>query len=463
MQRKIGQARLLGWILAGVMGLGVTGPAAQAQTLGDALASAYRHSNLLDQNRALLRAVDEDVALAEANLRPVLNWITRFDLNTGSTTSLSLSTQLLAEVTLIDFGRGRLAVEAAREQVLATRAALVGVEQRVLLRAVAAFMDVHTAIETVALRQNNVRVITQELRAARERLDVGDSTRTDVAIAEARLAGAQSMLAAAEGDLAVAREAFRAATGAYPNRLAPPPALPRLPQTLAAAQDIARRLHPAIAQVQHEVSAADLNVERIQLQRRGQVTGQAGLGASIRDTPTTSATSSATASASMTYSVPVYSGGRVPATERQAMARRDAVRAGLHQTAADITQSVANGWAQLAVAQARLQASELQVRAARTAYEGVRAEAGVGSRTTLDVLNAEQELLDAQSSRILAAAGVQIASYALLESTGQLTAQSLRLGVPIYDVEAYRREHIAPTPSDQGRRLDRLMQRFGNN
>lgn len=451
--------------------LSVTTDSARAESLADVLVAAYRHSNLLEQNRALLRATDEDLVQAQARLLPVIRFITgaqanarRVDMNipgggvvTTSTSSQQLNFTLAAEVPLIDFGRGQLGIQFAREQVLSARAGLIAVEQAVLLRAVQTYLNVISARDTVALRRSNVGLIQQELRAARERFELGDSTRTDVAIAEARLAAAQSALSAAEGNFAVAREDFNLAVGRYPNALAAAPRLPQLPGSLEAALERGRRNHPSILQAQHQVSAADLLVQTAQRQRMGTVTGSLSAGAVASTNTTRDVTGS------VTWSVPIYSGGALVSGERQAIARQDAQRSVLHHTVAQVHQAIAANWAQLAVARAQLAASDTQINAARTAYESVRAEAELGSRTTLDVLNAEQELLDAQSNRIFASASVQLASYALLESMGQLTVEALNLGIPTYDVEAYSSGFRTPqrveTPSEQGQRLDRIMGR----
>jgi outer membrane protein len=450
------------------LAMGVTG-VARAETLADALVSAYRNSNLLDQNRALLRASDEDLVQAQARLLPVVNFITRFLTTSSGTPDYRLSFGVSVDVPLLDFGRGRLGVDLAREQILSARAGLIVVEQRVLLNAVTAYLNVTSSIDTVALRRNNVALIQEQLRAARTRFELGDSTRTDVAIAEARLAAAQSALAAAEGDVAVARETFAFVVGRRPGRLSAPPALPRLPASLDAALAQARTHHPAILQAQHQVSAADLVFQIARTERRGTVAGQLSIEARRQQIGAIES-NSADATASIGYSVPLYTGGRIPSVERQAVARGEAQRAALNQTVAQVVQSVGSSWAQLDVARSRLEASALQIQAAQAAFDAVTAEAEFGTRTTLDVLNAEQELLDARSSRIFAAAAVQQAVYVLLESMGLLTVQSLNLGIPVYDVEAYsgtlrRRESGASTvtPSVQGQRLDRIQGRFQTN
>lgn len=439
---------------------------ARAETLADALVSAYRNSNLLEQNRALLRAADEDVTQAQARILPVVNFITSFLTSTSGAPDYRLSFGITASVPLIDFGRGRLGIDAAREQVLSARAGLVVVEQRVLLTAVAAYLNLHTARQTVAVRRSNVDVIARQAQAARERFALGDSTRTDVAIAEARLAAAQGALAAAEGEAAVAREDFNFAVGRYPGSLSAPPGLPRLPRSLDAALAHARAHHPAILQAQHQVAAADIAARIARTERMGTVTGQLSVEAR-RQRLGLGETTTSDLTASLGYQVPLYSGGRIPSAERQTVARAEAQRAALNQTVAQVNQAVGSAWAQLSVARAQVEASALQVEAAEAAFNAVAAEAELGTRTTLDVLDAEQELLTARTSRIEAQTGLHRASYVLLEATGQLTVQALNLGIPTYDVEAYsaafrRREGGASdvTPSLQGQRLDRIRSRY---
>lgn len=454
----------IGALVAGLsLALAAPAPAA-AESLADTLVAAYRNSNLLEQNRALLRAVDEDVQQAIAALYPVINFATTALANSDNSPDYRLQLSLSASIPLIDFGRGRLGVDLARESVLSTRAALVVVEQNVLLGAVSAYMALHTDLQTVQLRRNNVGVINEQLRAARERFELGDSTRTDVALAEARLAASRSALAAAEGDVVISREQFNLAVGRYPGALMAPPALPQLPPSLEAAQELARRNHPAITQTQHQVAAADIATEITTRQRLGTVSGSVSAQAGVSRASPFPETTSSDVTASVTYQVPLFDAGRLRSTERQGVARAQAQRSNLHQTVAIVQQSVAASWARLQIARAALASGDLQISAAQSAYDAVRAEAELGSRTTLDVLDAEQALLDARSARIAASANVQLAAYALLESMGQLTVQALNLGIPTYDVEAYaagfRRGPEPATRSTQGDALDRIMDRY---
>ncbi|MGB7319593.1 MAG: TolC family outer membrane protein [Planktotalea sp.] len=442
----------------------------QADTLSDALISAFNHSGLLEQNRALLRAADEDVAIATSALRPILNYSASLSRNFSRsnnhlTSNLSESNStaatigISAELLLFDGGQSKFAIEAAKENVLATRARLIALEQSVLFRAIQAYMNVRRASETVALRQSNVRLITQELRAARDRFEVGEITRTDVALAEARLAASRSGLAAAEGGLISAQEEYRAAIGRKPSNLAVPKNLPKTASSVDKAKDIAVRNHPDMHAVQHDVAAADLNVLRANAAMSGTIKLRGGLN---HTETVTSNTSTNSGSISLEANVPIYQGGRLSALHRQAMARRDAARGSLHVTRHQVQQNVGDAFAQLRVSAASRDASERQIRAARVAFRGVREEANVGSRTTLDVLNAEQELLDAQFNLIGVQTDEFIAAYAALASMGLLTAKHLNLPVQQYDPAAYYNlVKDAPARSVQGEKLNRVLRALG--
>ena len=439
-------------------------PDARAETLTDALIAAYRNSNLLDQNRAVLRAADEDVAVAVSTLRPVVAYTLQAGWSRADVTGLlgpsvveglSASLTLSAEMTLIDFGRRKLGIAIARESVLATRQALIQVEQNVLLATVQAYVDVRLAQEVVALRQSNLRLITQELRAAQDRFDVGEITRTDVSIAEARLAASRAALASAEGQLMVAREAYKAATGAYPGRLATPPRAPALPRTMEEAQSVARATHPLIRQAQHLVTVAELQVDAAKADR----TPTIGAGVTLR----TNDEDEQSSSLNLTMNQTLYAGGRLSALQRKALAGKDAASAGLQQTAVGVIENVGVAWANLAVAAASIEASDLQIRAAQAAFDGVREEAAAGTRTTLDVLDAEQELLDARNARLQAEAQRYVAVYQVLATMGLLTVDHLQLGIPTYDPEAYYGAvEKAPSHSAQGKKLDRILEKIGD-
>jgi outer membrane protein len=444
-------------VLAGI--IGATPALLSAQTLADTLVSAYENSNLLEQNRALLRAADEDVAVAVSNLRPVIDFIAGSDYvgkRLGTTIDdLSASVGISADLLLYDFGRTRLGVESAKETVLATREALVDLEQRVLLQAVTAFMNVRSAVEFVQIGESNVRLLTEELRAARDRFEVGEVTRTDVSIAEARLASARSNLQAARGDLVSAREDYKAATGHFPGTLSDKNMLPALPATLVEAKSVGTRDHPTIRQAQHQVAAADLNAERAKAATRGQIS--AGAQATANEQFENSSTS-----LNLTFRKPIYQGGQLSALYRQALARAASTRANLLQTVRLVEQDVGRAWSDLEVARARIISNREQIDAARVAFEGAREEAKLGARTTLDVLDLEQDLLTARGDLIASVNLQNVAAYTVLASIGLLTVEHLNLGIPTYDPSAYYNAvHNAPATSVQGKRLDRVLQSIG--
>ncbi len=443
---------------ATILGLGLAAPFAQADTLGEALVGAYDTSGLLDQNRALLRAADEDVALAVAALMPVIEWSassTYSDPVGPGQDDLNTTAQISAGLTIYDGGRNRLAIDQQKELVLATRASLIGVEQQVLLRAVEAYMSVRRETEFVALRRNNLNLITQEQRAAQDRFEVGEVTRTDVSLAEARLAASRSQLAAAEGALERAIEEYLAVVGERPGTLQPAPTAP-LPASEAEARAIAVQQHPAIREAQHSVSAAEIGIRRAEAALRPSV--------SISGSVATDEEFETSQRLGVQVGGPIYRGGAISSQIRRAMAQRDAARAGLLVTTRQVGQNVANAFSFLQVARASRDAVGEQVAAARVGFEGVREEAALGARTTLDVLNAEQELLDARANQIAAQVDETVASYAVLQSMGLLTAQHLDLGVQTYDpVAYYNLVKDAPVAlSPQGRALDRVLQSIGD-
>lgn len=454
--------RLLATALAAMLPV-----SAMAESLADTMVAAYRHAALLDQNRAVLRAADEDVASAIAALRPVIEWSLRHQYtNTDGFDATSQTLALQGQLTVYDWGRGQLAIDIAKELVLATRARLVSVEQDVLLGAVDAYLTVRSARQQVTLAQNSVRVLNEELRAAEDRFEVGEITVTDVALAQAQLAETRALLATAEGNLAIAVESFRTATGGQPGDLSAPPSLPDLPESAGAAQAIGQRSHPAITEAQRNVAAGELRVAAAAAERLPRLDGTFGIQAQRAEDRSLfgggGKETTPIGSASLELSQTIYSGGRLPAAHRRAMASRDAQRAALLQTSRQVSEAVATSWANIDVAGAQIRAIDQQIAAAQQAYEGVREEATLGARTTLDVLDAEQNLLEARANRITAEANLQLAHYQLLAAMGLLTVENLQLGIPTYDPAAYYSAvREAPYTSTRGRNLDRVLRAIG--
>ncbi|WP_231700975.1 TolC family outer membrane protein [Aliiruegeria sabulilitoris] len=449
--------------------LALTSLPATAETLTDALIDAYRNSNLLDQNRALLRAADEDVASAQSALKPQLDFVTSWAgahphreiysslYNAGLSRDNWVATyQLQASILLYAGGSSRLSVESSKETVLATREALRSVEQSVLLGAVNGYMEVLRAKAFVSLRENNVRVLTQEKQATEDRFEVGEVTRTDVALAESRLAAAVSQLEAARGDLAVSREVFKTAVGRYPGNLEFPGALPKTAPSVDEAIRIGVRTHPDIRQAQRLVTVAELGM------RLAKANYKPSISASIVS-QTDSEYQDDEHYMSFSFTQPIYRGGNFAALERKAIAQRDANRASLLQTTLGVEEQVASAWAYIDSATAQIRASDLQIRAAEIAFDGTREEATLGARTTLDVLDAEQELLDARAARIDAIATQYVAVYSLLSAMGLMTVDHLNLGIQTYDPAGYYNSvKSAPARlSPQGQKLDRVLRKLG--
>lgn len=452
MLRNVIRSTAMSAAVIAALGAGV---AAKAETLADALVGAYETSGLLDQQRALLRVADEDVAQSVAALRPILSWAYSAQYTNPQgfqQDSINSNLQLTADLVLWNAGRRLLTIESQKELVLATRQGLVSAEQSILLRAVEAFMSVRRDVEILSLRQNNVRLITQELRAARDRFEVGEVTRTDVAQAEARLASARAELALASGNVDIAREEYLAVIGRLPGQLVAPRGLPQTASSEDEAKQVAQRGHPDLQQAQLEVRVADLNVRVARAAMQPTLSAQ---GTATWDDETFNGTETL----SLNFGGPIYRGGELTSLVRQAQQRAVASRANVHIVSEQIIQGVGNAFAQLRSASANREAVARQISAAQVAFEGVREEATLGARTTLDVLNAEQELLDARASAVSAATQETVAAYTVLSSMGLLTADHLNLNVQAYDPAAYYNAvKNAPTfTSRQGRQLDKVL------
>ena len=460
-----------GWLAAAGLALFMA-QAAPAETLTDALVSAYNNSHLLEQNRAVLRAADEDVAQAVSALRPTLEYGIAGgyehldDPQPGQLQdAFSTSLDLFSRMTIWSGGRNRMTVEAQKEAVLAAREGLIAQEQQVLFDAVTAYMNVIAARETVDLQQNSVRVLQEEVRAATDRFDVGEVTRTDVAQAQARLAQADADLVTAQGEYQIAREDYKLRVGRYPGNLASPPPLPRTAATLDAARDVAQKNHPQILQAQFNVTFAELNVAIAEAAVLPTLSGRVGGNYSNLDTNTFRTDGyDWGASVGVELGGTIYQGGALNSVFRQSKANRDNSRAALLQTTATVGEQVGRAWAVRESAGAALSATERQIQAAQIAFDGTREEATLGARTTLDVLDAEQDLLNARTSRVNAASQEQIAVYGVLASMGRLTVDYLKLPVTAYDPSVYYnsvRNAPGGVTSSQGIKLDRVLKSIG--
>ncbi|SCZ53346.1 outer membrane protein [Epibacterium ulvae] len=445
---------------------------ARADNLTDAMIGAYNSSGLLEQNRALLRVTDESVATALAALRPVVNWTVQVAHQFNRTPNVfggisenetnSASTNLNLSWVVWDGGQRQFTRLAAEQAVLATRQSLLNIEQQVLFQAVQAYVGVLTQQENVRLRESNLRLLREELRAANNRFEVKDVTRTDVALAQSRVAGAQAALTQARGDLEVAKATYKEIVGRAPGPIQGQPPLPKGRTNLSAAQSFAMRNHPIILGQQFAVKAAELTTRGSKAALGPTVTLNGNIG--FTDTRGTSRTSS-TSGAALVLSQNLYAGGGLASAKRADVARLDAEKGALITAQRGVASGVAGSFAGLEAATASLVSSNEQVRAARLAFEGLREEATLGARTTLDVLEAEQDFLDAQVIRIQARANQALAAYSLLQAQGLLTAENLGLAVEIYDPTLYY-NLIKDAPAERSKRgqdLERVLKALGKN
>lgn len=412
---------------------------AMADTLEQAFATAYASNPTLISARAGVRAVDESVPIARAGMLPDVSAVAtvgvdRTSINgspSGSSTE-PRSVGLNATQVLYDGGRTWNSVDAAVSGVDAARSRLTDTEQNVLLQVVTSYMDVRRDQQFVTLAKNNVKVISEQLRAAEDRFAVGEVTRTDVSQASARLAQSRSALAVREGDLARSYQAYGRVVGAPPGDLAAPPPVPPLPRTLAEAVREALDNHPAViaARYDEEQSRSDIATAQGALLPTVALSGSLSYGEdlnSVRSNGTTEA------QVQLQASIPLYQGGAAYAGIRRAQAVQSQRMSQIHETSRGIREGVENAWTQLETAHITLRAAREQVEASRLAFEGVTEEAKLGARTTLDVLDAEQELLNARTIVVASERDEYVAAYAVLAAIGRLTAKGLGVDVTPYD------------------------------
>ena len=421
---------------------------ATAETLREALAKSYENNPTLTAQRAQLRATDETVPIARAAGRPVAGVSAGFNENVirggSSFTSPARSATTGVNVTVPIFSGGavRNSVRAAETRVGAGRASLRGVEASLFTEVVGAYNNVIRDEAVVSLNAQNVQVLDTNLRASSDRFEVGDLTRTDVAQSEARLALAKAQLQSAQAQLIGSRENYVRLVGAAPGVLEPPPALPALPQSPDAAVEEAVQENPTLiaARQSSEATAYDIRVAKAQRLPQVGVTvganyqnflGSLGAGSNQGVTFQQGGTSGALG---LNLTVPFFQGGLPSARVRQAQALRSQA---IEQATAAERQVVAttrSAYATWRASQLVIQSAENAVAANRLSLEGVRAENSVGNRTILDILNAEQELLNSQVTLVTARRDAYVAGFALLAAMGHAEADDLGLdGGALYD------------------------------
>jgi outer membrane protein/adhesin transport system outer membrane protein len=430
-----------GTILMTVLGVGLP---ALAETLEEALAKAYDNNPNLQAARAELRATDELVPQALSGWRPTAainaeagqEW--EDSTITGSEDLTPRSAELSVTQPLYRGGRTVAGTAQAENTVLAQRERLLGIEQDVLLSAVTAYMDVLRDEAVLQLNINNEQVLTRQLEAARDRFEVGEITRTDVAQAESRLSGATAERIASEGQLASSRAIYEEVIGDPPGSLAqagPADELPASEEETVAVSDTV----PNVRAAEYLERAAQEGVDVV----FGELLPTVSLNGTLSTSDDVSMSNEGTDGAAIVarVSIPLYQAGSVTSRVREAKQRVAQRRQDIETQRRAAAQFATSSWKALETARAQIQSFEDQVRAAEIALEGVQQEAAVGSRTVLDILDAEQELLNARVSLVQARRDEVVASYQVISAVGRLTAADLALAVELYDMERYYNEY----------------------
>ena len=440
--RKLAVVTVAG-VLAGMIALS----GAEAETLKEALTAAYLNNPTLNAQRAALRSTDEAVPQALSGWRPTVTASGEYgrtsldsqsSLSNTDTTLNPLSLSLSLSQPLYRGGRTVAATESAEAQVRAGRADLHNVEQTILQQAVTAYMDVLRDMAVVRLNENNVAVLKRQLEAANDRFKVGEITRTDVAQAEARLSRARSDLIQAQGNLISSKATYERVMGRKPGDLQPPPPLPNLPKSEDEALSVAEKNNPVLIAARERELASKKDIRAAS----GQLLPTVSLEGAVSYSEDSSTRSSETTSASIKarISVPLYQSGAVYSQVRQSREVNSQRKIQIDEAMRQVRAQVIQAWEALTTARSRIKANKKQVQANRIALEGVQQEALVGSRTTLDVLDAEQELLDSQVALVRAERDEYVAAYSLQSAIGLLTARNIGLNVDYYDPEQHYRQ-----------------------
>jgi outer membrane protein len=416
------------------------------ETLREAMAKAYNTNPDIGAERANLRATDENVPIARAAGLPGLSSNSSYSESVQDTApsvaspGRSARAGLDLSVPIFNGGAVRNSVRAAETRVEAGRANLRGAEADLFTSVVAAYMDVIRDESIVRLNQQNARVLGVNLQATRDRFEVGDLTRTDVAQSEARLALAQGQLQSAEARLIGSRENYIRVVGSAPGVLAPPPPLPNLPTSPEQAVTVALEDNPNLDAAERLRDATKFDVDVARASRLPQLS--VGVGSSYYNYLNSVGSGSAlgidndgiSTSLGVQLSLPIFQGGRPAAQIRQAQARRTVAIEQFTATERAVVSQVRSAYATYRAALRVIESSRTAVEANKLSLEGVRAENSVGTRTILDILNAEQEFLNSQVTLVTAERDAYVAGFAVLAAMGQAEARDLGLdGGPLYD------------------------------
>jgi outer membrane protein len=433
--------------------IGVVCSQAAADTLEWALVQAYQNNPSLNAQRATLRATDENVPQALSGYRPKVSVIASAGDNYTNATSVfpvggvvttsqfaqpfvSRTVGAQATQTLFNGYQTGNRTRQAESQVMGARETLRVTEQQVLLDAATAYMNLLRDQAILDLNRRNVEVLTEQLKQTRDRFNVGEVTRTDVAQAESRLAAGRSALLGAQSNFVTSQANYRRVIGVDPGRLAPGTPVDRLsPPTLAGAITHGQGQSPSVLAAMYGVDVAELAVKISEGALYPNLTLTAA--ASAGQNPAFEVIKQTAASVVGQLTIPIYQGGAEYSAIRQSKESLGQQRLNLDINRDQVRATVVASWGQLDAAKAQIEATTAQVNAAEIALNGVREEARVGQRTTLDVLNAQQELVNARVSLVTAQHDRVVASYALLAAVGGLSMPHLGLDVLIYDPQVH--------------------------
>jgi outer membrane protein len=436
---------------AAVLLLACMGPApALADTIEAALVRAYQNNPQLNAQRASVRSTDETVPQALSGYRPRVSltgtagYQYTDTLTTAGGTPTTLvrtgihgansprSAGLTVSQTLFNGQQTANRTRAAESQVSGAREGLRVLEQTVLLQAATIYMDYLRDSAIVEVQKSNVRVLEQTLKQTKDRFNVGEVTRTDVAQSEAQLAAGNTQLLTAEANLTTTRSNFRRIIGNEPQSLAPGSPVDRfLPGTLPAAVDLGLTQNPNVTAAMFGIDVSYLQVKVNEGALLPTVTLQASVQQSYEQTMTLQRSFGASAVAQL--SVPVYQGGGEYALIRQSKETLAQQRLNLEQVRDQTRANVVTAWGQLVAGKAQVRSAQSQVSASEIALNGVREEAKAGQRTTLDVLNAQQALVNARVALVTAQHDRVVASYSVLDKVGRLSPVVLKLPTTVYD------------------------------
>jgi outer membrane protein len=416
---------------------------ALAESLMGALAKAYNNNSELNSARAGVRVRDEDVAIAKSGYRPTITGTatTAYRSTVGVARTSSASAGVTIRQSLFDGFQTKNRVKSAESGVFASRDSLRNAEQNILFNTVSAYLDVIRDRKIAALRKKNVAFLVEQLRSAKARFEVGEGTRTDVAQADASRAAAIAQLSAAEAQAKVSAASYRGLVGENPKDLKPATApIKLMPKSLDSALASAAEGHPVISARKHQVDAALFGVKVAE----GELLPSVGIEAGVSRTGTKTVQGgfgntdvSDVASIGMQLNVPIYQGGRVSAQVRQRKETLGQARIDVDVAYDSVRTAVTSSWTQYEALKASVVANKQVVAAAQLALDGVVEERKVGQRTTLDVLNAQSDVVAAQLNLVGSEHDVVQAAFAIVQATGRLSASHLGLGVRLYEPEQH--------------------------